>query len=603
MFYIQKNYIYVSLCIILGKLLFKNLFQFLKQSFKNDKNINWEIFPIPKEDINKEKYLFSEIDLNGKNKINKNDKINHKIVVGIDFGTVGSGYSYSLENDISKIKSMKKTPSEIILSKEKQNGLIYSYSAPITMMNYNQKELSKILYIKAIKSLINSKNETINDNLCYFFPNDITLNIRDDITSYFSMMKKDILKDLKVFNENQILWILAIPSNWDEFQKQLIHKSLIDSGITNIKMIYESEAASLSIFSDKYIDKVYKKRNNYFLLIDFRSSSASFSINKIEDNYGSIKPIFTFIKDDIGSNYITIEIINIFFSLIGNTTINQVKSNNPRSWIKFLKEINNAIENTKSINGREIFEITNIFNDESDKKFIYREIKYHLKFNKFIIQLPSILIGNIILNNISKINLYLDDMYINLKNSKINLNSVIITGGFSQNKIIKNEIYKYFEEKNIPISYILSYEYAISKGCVLYGINPEKLLPKKSSVTLGIFNFLKNKMEILIKKGDEIKNEINLVKFIKPQLENQKYVHIFIYITDKDINDNQELKGYLFGRFLIKTHKNIEKIQLIIKYDTYLTLSAINYDTGVLIESEFQFFNNDQIRIFSEILK
>ena len=110
-------------------------------------------------------------------------------------------------------------------------------------------------------------------------------------------------------------------------------------------------------------------------------------------------------------------------------------------------------------------------------------------------------------------------------------------------------------------------------------------------------------MEILIKKGDEIKNEINLVKFIKPQLENQKYVHIFIYITDKDINDNQELKGYLFGRFLIKTHKNIEKIQLIIKYDIYLTLSAINYDTGVLIESEFQFFNNDQIRIFSEILK
>ena len=117
MFYIQKNYIYVSLCIILGKLLFKNLFQFLKQSFKNDKNINWEIFPIPKEDINKEKYLFSEIDLNGKNKINKNDKINHKIVVGIDFGTVGSGYSYSLENDISKIKSMKKAPTEIILSK------------------------------------------------------------------------------------------------------------------------------------------------------------------------------------------------------------------------------------------------------------------------------------------------------------------------------------------------------------------------------------------------------------------------------------------------------------------------------------------------------
>ena len=148
-----------------------------------------------------------------------------------------------------------------------------------------------------------------------------------------------------------------------------------------------------------------------------------------------------------------------------------------------------------------------------------------------------------------------------------------------------------------------SYEYPISKGCVIYGINPEKLLPKKSSITLGIYNFLKNEMEILIKKGDEIKNQINLVKYIKPQLENQKYIQVFIYITDKDINDNQELKEYLFGRLLIKTHKNNENIQLNIKYDTQLTLSAIHYDTGGIIESEFQFFNNNQIQVFSGLLK
>ena len=601
MIYIEKNYIYVSISIIIGLFLFNYLYQQTKQF---NKNINWEIFQIPNEDINKEKYLFSELDLKGKNKNNKNDKINHKIVVGIDFGTVNSGYSYSLENDISKIKSTKKTPTEIIVSKGKiQSGLIYSESAPITMMNYNQKELSKILYIKGIKSIINSKNETINTNLCYFFPNDIALNIIDDITSYFAMMKKDILKNLKVFEEFQILWVIAIPPDWDEFQKQLIYKSLKDSGMTNIKFIYESEAASLSIFSDKSIDKIYKKKNNLFLLIDLGSSSASFSINKIEDNNGSIKQIFTFVNNDIGFVYIIEEIINIFTSLIGTKTIDEVKSNNPRAWIKFLKEINNAIENTLSINGKENFDITNIFNNENNKIFKYRDSKYHIKFNKFIIGLPSNLIGNIIFNNINKINSYLDEMNTILKNSKINLNSIIITGGFSQNKIIKNEINKYFEEKNIPIRYMPSYEYPISKGCVIYGINPEKLLPKKSSITLGVCNFLKNEMEILIKKGDEIKNQINLVKYIKPQLENQKYIQIFIYITDKDINDNQELKEYLFGRLLIKTHKNNENIQLNIKYDTQLTLSAINYDTGGIIESEFQFFNNNQIQVFSGLLK
>ena len=45
------------------------------------------------------------------------------------------------------------------------------------MKNYNQKELSKILYIKAIKTIVNSKNETINNNLCYVYPNNIEINI------------------------------------------------------------------------------------------------------------------------------------------------------------------------------------------------------------------------------------------------------------------------------------------------------------------------------------------------------------------------------------------------------------------------------------------
>ena len=99
------------------------------------------------------------------------------------------------------------------------------------------------------------------------------LNITNDIKSFFKFFKKDILKEIKTSEEQKILWIIAIPSNWDEFQKQLIYKSLTDSGMTNIKMIYESEAASLSVFNDKFIEDEYKKKNNIFLLIDMGGSS------------------------------------------------------------------------------------------------------------------------------------------------------------------------------------------------------------------------------------------------------------------------------------------------------------------------------------------
>ena len=150
---------------------------FFLSGSRSIKKLNWDIYEVTKKDLNPEKFLFSEINMNsiggGRNQ-NKNKDI-HNIIIGIDFGSAFSGYSYTIKNEISKIHSNKKFPSDIILSRDFQNGLINSKSASVTMMNYNQKELRKILYISSIKTIIESKNETINDNLCYYYPNDIYL--------------------------------------------------------------------------------------------------------------------------------------------------------------------------------------------------------------------------------------------------------------------------------------------------------------------------------------------------------------------------------------------------------------------------------------------
>ena len=140
--------------------------------------------------------------------------------------------------------------------------------------------------------------------MCYIYPKNFLLNITNDIKSFFKFFKKDILKEIKTSEEQKILLIIAIPSNWDEFQKQLIYKSLTDSGMTNIKMIYESEAASLSVFNDKFIEDEYKKKNNIFLLIDMGGSSVSYSANKFTDKKGTINQIFSLVKNDVGYIYI-----------------------------------------------------------------------------------------------------------------------------------------------------------------------------------------------------------------------------------------------------------------------------------------------------------
>ena len=168
--------IYLILIILIFQFIHHKSESPLKHLSNKNENVNWNVFEVSEEEINKEKYLFSELDSMGNIKNNDN-QINTKLIVGIDFGTSATGYSYSLGNDISKIKSTTKKPSEIIVSIGNQIGTNILQSAHITMKNYNQKELSKILYIKTIRSIIDSKNETINDNLCYYYPNHIILNI------------------------------------------------------------------------------------------------------------------------------------------------------------------------------------------------------------------------------------------------------------------------------------------------------------------------------------------------------------------------------------------------------------------------------------------
>ena len=76
-------------------------------------------------------------------------------------------------------------------------------------------------------------------------------------------------------------------------------------------------------------------------------------------------------------------------------------------------------------------------------------------------------------------------------------------------------------------------------------------------------------------------------------------IQIFVYLTNNEIKDVKDLKNYLFGRVLIKMNKYYENIKLTIKYDTHVIFSAFDYIKEEYINTEFQFFNNNQIKLFT----
>ena len=170
------------------------------------------------------------------------------------------------------------------------------------------------------------------------------------------------------------------------------------------------------------------------------------------------------------------------------------------------------------------------------------------------------------------------------------LDNIIITGGLSQNKIFQKQIEDFFIKKNkITVKYLSSYETIISKGLVLYGINNEIIISRKSPITIGIK--IKDKIDIFLRKGDEIKNTISNYQYLKPILENQNIIQINIYISNEDILKEDDLEQNFFGRLLLKINKqNSGIILLIIKYDICLNFYAYYYENGREIEIDFQYF-------------
>ena len=588
-----KNLFGFQIILIISFIIAYNI-NFVNQK-NNIYNINFDFFGISKEKAEySDNFLYIEQNLNGKNFYEVNNNMQKDIIVGIDFGGTNTGFSYIIGNKIEDIILNKKFPSEFGLSRKTLKGIHFSESSSISMMNYRKNELDKVIYLKGIKYILNSKNYTINDNTCFIYPGYIIpeLNIRNILTEYFLMLKNDIINKINLKQEidnieDKILWTISIPSAWNEFEKQLFKNSIINSGMKNNKLIYESEASSEFIYHQA--ENILKKNNN-FMLIDAGGYFIDISINEFLDRYGNINQILDSKTYYLGINKIIEDILKILEDLFGIAKFNYIKKNNPGNWIRILKDINRAIENVYCVDGIEIYEINGQFkNDKGYYFYHYKNKKYKIEYNEFSVILPGNLIGNIILNNINEIIFNIDEIIKELNIKNIKLKSIVITGGFSENKIFQTEIENYFLKYKIHIEYLHSYQTAISKGLILYSINNMgKGQTRRSPITIGIKNI--KKMEIILNKGDNIKN-ILCTKYLKPISENQKFIQLNIYSTSEEILNKGDLEKYFFGRLLLKINNKEDKIiQLTITYDIILNFYAFNNENGKEIETEFQYF-------------
>ena len=416
------------------------------ESKKNDNQI--------KQSIQLNQMNVNEPITNNNNKININNNINNnndnknkspKIVVGIDFGTAGIGYAYSLYDNkkniiLSDLKDQcdNKVPTEIILDNEYKFILAFGNECSGYINSHYDKDSYQ--YFKDIKMNLYKNNDKIKST------NGSEIDIELIISFILTKISDEAIDQIKrengiKFKKNEIRWVVTIPAIWEEKSKQIMINASKKAGLINentdlsLFLALEPEVAGIFYFSDLYsqldedkdlFDTPYiicdigagtvdictftrkrKKEENDNIINEHLingENKRNFLINDNDNLIQEVKEINEDIFDSIfieeyppignnyGGNYINNEFIGrLIENLFGKEKVDQLKYLKIKRWKEFEEKIEKLKRDFTHLEPRDVCLDCRIFNDKDTKKSLEDYIndykknhfryKYELKFN------------------------------------------------------------------------------------------------------------------------------------------------------------------------------------------------------------------------------
>ena len=292
----------------------------------------------------------------------------YEVVVGIDFGSSGSGFAYSyfdknkiIHGQIYGASVDYKVPTEIILD---DNNYVIQFGADCVKF-LKEKGLETGHYFKGIKMLLYENKETIKaSNSGKELP--LKLVIQKVLEKIKEIAIKEISKNRPYLEKEteKIKWVVTVPAIWNEHQKSIMMESCVAAGLVNdntdksLFFALEPEAASLYCSINKEIDRKYFNKGEYYIVCDLGGGTGDIVAHLVGSN-NNLNEISPSCGGNFGSNEIDKSIFkDIILKLFGCQDFNSFYSKYKKKHIK-----------TK---GDENIEKAELFNDWSE---LEREIK------------------------------------------------------------------------------------------------------------------------------------------------------------------------------------------------------------------------------------
>jgi hypothetical protein len=448
----------------------------------------------------------------------------YEVVVGIDFGSSGSGYAYSFMDehklyhlDIEGVDVDKKIPTEIILD-DKNNVLQFGYKCKQYL---KEKGTEAGHYFKDIKMHLYKKESTIKSS-----NSDKSLPLKIVIQKVLEKLRDicldQIMKSWKDVQESCVKWVVTVPAIWGDSEKSIMMNACIDAGLVNqtddksLFFALEPEAASLYCYKDDSLKNNIIKKGDYYIICDLGGGTGDI-VTHLVGNNNSLEEIEPSCGGNYGSNEIDKKIFDtIIYQLFGykdypsllkkyRTLDLEEKDESVlfESWCILEKDIKEFKEgvNINKINEKGKYpiccDVFQDFNENIDLKDLIDKynnslndsnLKLEIKSKKkYIILFPYKILDNYIEEQSKLICKEIKNIISKAKNkTSVAINKLVFVGGYCSNEVliskIKNDLEKYIELFIKPSNHYL----AIMDGAVLFGLNPNIIDIRIAKYTIGM---------------------------------------------------------------------------------------------------------------------
>ena len=319
--------------------------------------------------------------------------------IAIDFGNYKTGFSYFFNKNIKEINIGKTQPTIITLFRNNLTSKNYGGKTLNSIINYNEKEKSEIIFLNNLKFNLFNNKQNINKKFEY-------LN-KKAVIEYLKLFSQGVLKEINSdLNDNyikeEVNWYITVPRFWDERFKLLMIECAKGAGLKNIDLVLDTEAASLSFLNDNSVHKKHKQKGSKFMLIDLGEYKYDIVVNEIIDNDGSIRQLLPPFGNEYNSININEELLNIIYIILGleqNENLKQKMITQNLLIIKDLENIISKFDESESDLEFQIYinDLKNNKNYKNNKINIFSYKNFQIKYDNYKINLPGKLIEEIIL--------------------------------------------------------------------------------------------------------------------------------------------------------------------------------------------------------------